>query len=359
MNFLTFTGTNPFTGLDGCGIVCEFDSNRRPQWVRGRFSTDQSWHWYDIEHCAIQFAYAQELSPYVGPKVGADVQMPSDDLCIRRVKDDAIVGTELFCGSGRIASSCERNGMVMNRLDWLLDSGPRSWSVDFAKISDEAVKALFGVDYLHASPDCRTYSQLTASINKRTMETNFLGKTDDAYHANAILLKLFKCLELALRDNPRLIFTIENPEATFDLHPLVRQMCKPRKEGGLGASVVRFSFCAFRERVQKNTVLITNSPALIAQMKDDKFYCSRKGQCDFSKRLHVGVSKRNALVGNKRKRLVATGYETKEVTAFPPLLTDFVSNCVLKDIQRTRCDNTHCHFAKKHSGLCSHMHVHK
>ena len=257
MDFLTFTGTNPFTGLDGCGIVREFDSNRRPQWVRGRFSTDKSWHWYDIEQCAIQFAYAQELSPYVGPKVGANVQMPSDNVRIRRVKDDAIVGTELFCGSGRIASSCERNGIVMNRLDWLLDSGPRTWNVDFAKMSDGAVKALFGVDYLHASPDCRTYSQLTASINQRTMETNFLGKTDDAYHANAILLKLFKCLELALRDNPKLIFTIENPEATFDLHPLVRQMCKPRKEGGLGASVVRFSFCAFRERVQKNTVLIT------------------------------------------------------------------------------------------------------
>lgn len=359
MDFVTFTGTNPFTGLDGRGLVREFDSNRRPHWVRGRFSTDQSWHWYDIEHCAIQFAYSDELSPYVGPKVGADIKMPSDALCLPRAEHDTLVGTELFCGSGRIAQSCERNGMAMNRLDWLLDAGPRTWCDDFADINDDALKTLFGVDYIHASPDCRTYSQLTASINQRTMETNFLGKTDDAYHANAVLLKLFKCLELALRDNPELIFTIENPEATFDLHPLVRQMCKPRKEGGLGATVVRFSFCAFRERVQKNTVLITNSPTLIAEMEGDQFYCSRKGQCNFSKRLHEGVSKRNAFVGNKRKRLVATGYDTKEVTAFPPLLTDFVSNCVLKDIQQTRCTNTQCRFAMHHSGLCSHMHVRK
>lgn len=357
MDSLTFTGMNPFTGFDDKGFVRQFDSKRRPQWVRGRFSNDASWHWYDMQLCGIQIEYPDVMSPYAGPKVGMDVRMPSKNLRLPRVTNKALVGTELFCGSGRIAQSCEQNGMRMNRLDWLLDAGPNTWSDDFGDLRDCDLKALFGVDFIHASPDCRTYSQLTASINQRTMETNFLGKTAEAYHANAILLKLFRCLQLALRDNPRLIFTIENPEATFDLHPLVQQMCKPRKEDGLGASVVRFSFCAFGERVQKNTVLITNSPTLIAQMADDKFRCSRKVQCDFSKRPHEGVSKRNAVVGTKRKRRIVTGHDTKDVTAFPLLFADFLSNSVLQDIQPSHCEHPQCKFTRFHAGACSDMHV--
>ncbi len=355
---LTFVGTNPLTGDKSHGIVRDFDTNRRPQWVRGRFDNDATWRWYDIEHCNIQIAYPDILSPFVGPKISKDIVMPSAALRIPRVDSIDLTGSELFCGSGRVAHACERNGMQMNRLDWLLKPGPNVFNDDFAVINDADIQCLFGVDYIHASPDCRTYSQLTASVNQRNMQTNFLGKTEDAFQANAVLLKLFSCLQVAIRDNPKLIFTIENPEATFDLHPLVQRMCQPVKKGGIGATIVRFSFCAFGERVRKNSVLITNSPTTIAAMQSDTFRCARNVQCDFSKRPHEGVSKRSALVGiAKHKKRVVVGHETKDVTAFPLLFTEFLSNCVLQDLRPSRCTNAQCNFSLKHAGICSHMHV--
>lgn len=62
------------------------------------------------------------------------------------------------------------------------------------------------------------------------------------------------------------------------------------------------------------------------------------------------------LVGRKRK-CTAVGYDTKEVTAFPPMLTDFIANAVLQDIAPTQCDSSHCVFPHKHTGLCSHLYV--
>ena len=251
----------------------------------------------------------------------------------------------------------------MKRYDRELTVGPMRHNTDWSTISSSELAQLFSVTVLHMSPDCKTYSSLALSCHRRFFTNGFLGESDDAHKANGHAVKLFDALRarILVPDSP-LVFTIENPEGTFQHHPMVQAVCRPTKEGGCGGTLLRLSFCAFGARVRKNTVFVTNSPTLIALAANDQFYCHCSGKCPFNKHMsHHSITIRNRLVGRNNK-LITTGKATCEVTPFPRLLCQFVAKCVDADVAKLRCemvtcDNAQCLFKKGHRAMCSHAMV--
>lgn len=131
------------------------------------------------------------------------------------------------------------------------------------------------------------------------------------------------------------------------------------EEGGCGGRLVRLSFCAFGMPVRKNTVFLTNSPTLQALTEEGQFYCGHNRCCAFRKQMHESVSVRGKMV---KKKVIATGHNTTDVTAFPLMLTQFLAKAIDVDVSKLSgsfkcCENTQCAFVNGHQGLCSHMMV--
>jgi hypothetical protein len=282
---ILFSAKPPGTNQRRVGAVIKFDKNlRRPKSIRCTIDGENKWIY--VDQWDVQLSYPDLLSGLTpGPYVTLPPKMPTPDLVIINLHPDDMTGTEIFCGSGNLSTSCEKNGIKMQRVDRVLDPGPNKWNDDFGKLSSDSLRTLFGVRYVHASPDCRTFSNLQQSLNRRNVENNYLGTTKSASEANGMLLKVFYALVARFRSNNDLLFTLENPYATFHLHPLVRLICLPVDVGGLGATVVTVPFCAFGERVRKPTVFVTNCKTLIHALgttdkthepdaPDPKFCCS-------------------------------------------------------------------------------------
>lgn len=240
------------------------------------------------------------------------------------------------------------------------DGVATSCNIEWDELSAETLHWLFGVTVLHMSPDCSTFSQLATSYHQRKVCNDFLGVSAQARIANGHLVKLFDALRArVLAPCSPLVYTIENPEATFEHHAFSTEVCKPVDEGGCGGRLVRLSFCAFGERVRKNTVFLTNSPTLQWLAGEGQFYCGHNRKCAFHQRMHECVTVRNRL---SKKKVVASGHHTSDVTAFPLALTEFVAKVIDVDVSKmlgsfVRCDNTRCAFGAGHRGLCSHMMV--
>ena len=235
-----------------------------------------------------------------------------------------------------------------------------SCNIEWDELSAETLRWLFGVTVVHVSPDCSTFSQLATSYHQRKVCNDFLGVSAQARTANGHLVKLFDALRArVLAPRSPLVFTIENPKATFEHHAFSAEVCKPVEEGGCGGRFVWVSFCAFGERVRKNTVFLTNSPTVQALAGDGQFYCGHHHKCVFHQRMHECVTVRNKVAKNK---VVTSGHATSDVTAFPLLMTQFLAKAIDVDVSKLsgsflRCENTQCAFAKGHQGLCSHMMV--
>lgn len=362
-----FTATDPHTRralIGEANRVCK--KNRRPRWVYGVLKNITNAKdplypltkptWMSTEHFNISIA---RHTPWQsGPRVCLPPCMDSP-IFEKRIAVSRH-GTELFCGSGNLSDALEANGYAMQRYDRKRDGTPGECNVDWSYTTAEAVGKLFGVSYVHVSPDCSTFSQLACSTHQRKYANDFMGVSHEAHVANGHLAKLFLALRARiLVEKSPLIWTMENPEATFHHHPAVAKLCLPIAQGGCDGTVVRLSFCAFGESVRKNTVFVTNSATLKRLAADDRFYCQNK-RCVFHKHMrHDNVTVRNCF-GGKHNRLVTTGRSTDSVTAFPPLLCQFISNCVDDDIATLRgdkieCENAQCCFNKGHRGLCSHM----
>ena len=75
----------------------------------------------------------------------------------------------------------------MTRLDRSLkESDDLHWSVGFGQLDAQALLRLLGVTYVHASPDCSTFSNLATSVHRRKIDNNFLGASPKAWEANGL-----------------------------------------------------------------------------------------------------------------------------------------------------------------------------
>jgi len=326
--------------------------------------------WYNVSVWKIEIHYPPsmdvfEKSPFVTPplspfKEGGDSLLSS-----------MLSGTEFFSGSGRLSSSLEKQGFLMFRVDRDCDAREgkvgrkeRMWKRDFSDLSPAEMRMLVSVSYVHASFPCNTYSNLATSKHKRHAGNRYLGVGGDSHAANGLLLKFFYAVRSRMAIDPSLLFTIENPDATFHLTQLGKQMCLPFSEGGIGASLVRFTFCAFGESVRKRTILLTNSKTILSLFCGGHFYCDGGGRgskrlpCSFSGRHHDPISRRGA---------DGEGVDAKEVTPFPPLFADLIASCIKTDVLRVGmgddfepCWYPGCLFPKGHtsnsnsSWICSH-----
>lgn len=369
MSSIPFSATHPSTQRAIRGIVKRvFTKQRDLKWVYGTLSSrsldsddtlyllTQGSHWLDVNHFQIELE--KDVDWLGGPRVNLPACMDLPDWCVPIPVSRS--GAELFCGSGHLSKAFEDEGYDMIRYDRKLKSGlAKDINTDWDLVTGPELSTLFGVSVVHMSPDCSTYSQLAASYHGRKIANDFLGTSSQARVANGHAVKLFNALRarIALEGSP-LIYTAENPEATFHHHPMVKTMCRPFAEGGCDGVVVKMSFCAFGERVRKKTVFVTNSPTLVELAGKEQFYC-KSAKCSFHKNMkHDTVTVRNKV--GRGKRLISCGQHTDEVTAFPALLCQFVAKCIDVDISNLRNEHEHCSFTqcvfnKGHKGLCSHM----
>lgn len=73
---------------------------------------------------------------------------------------------------------------------------------------DSLVEANFDMDYIHASPECRTFSRMSAHKHWSKEMHNL---SVDSHEADALLVKLYQLTHKVLRKNKNATVTIENP----------------------------------------------------------------------------------------------------------------------------------------------------
>ena len=131
---------------------------------------------------------------------------------------------------------------------------------------------------------CRTRSCNSQARHQRNENNCYLGTTDDALQDDTDLVKQLELLqEWQSRQEEQgqpFIFTIENPRATIEKHPLVREcVLKPRAEGGLGGTACHFDTCWFSSSAskvhKKPEVLFTNNKLLIQDFAKGKYLCKK------------------------------------------------------------------------------------
>jgi hypothetical protein len=338
-------------GTSTWGLVIKFVKHERvPTYIYGKLHGKEHAEWLECAKFQIGFVVPDDMYAFLeGPRVlmppRCDLKVFEHDVPCGRT------GTELFAGSCNLSRSLEREGFAMLKHDRKLPRGrPDVVTTDFDQLRASQVLRLFGVTYLHASPDCATFSQLAGSKHGRRLDNAFMGTSPQAHRMNGTLLKLYTALRVRLQAGP-FFFTLENPECTFHHHALMRSLLETE-----GVGLVTLSFCAFGEPVRKNTVFVTNLPTLRALAGDDAFYCGPACQqgCRFRPGGHQRITTGRRTTG-KRKR---DGVVTEEVTAFPPMLTDVLARCVDADVRAAcgtfvACNTTGCRFHAGHRGLCS------
>lgn len=325
------------------GVVKRWSKGRDLTWIQAKIEGEAERTWLNVNDMDISFEHPEALDPF---KEGPFVKTSSWS---------ALTGTEFFSGSGRLSQALEDVGFAMTRLDRRLPARTSNqWPDDFHDLNEDQLQTLFASRYVHASFPCETYSQLSQSVHGRTHHNNFLGKTAECHLANGLLCKFYHALRSRVETGRPLLFTFENPNATFHHHPIVKRICDPVEKGGAGGSVVFLSFCAFGEPVRKNTVIVTNSETLVKVAGGNVLQCmGRKGSCSFRESGHERVTQR-----------FDGGVKTDQVTAFPFPLAQLIANCVKKDLTKGRerkesscCSEAGCEFEFKHKGSCSHRRV--
>lgn len=348
---------DPATRKVRIGVAVKRNTGRVPSHFQVRFKRNALPRplIYNVEDHHIEFVAPPASRPQALPTyVDRFVIVPACPDVPTWTLDDPIHpgGAEFFAGSGRLSDTLESTTIVapMIRIDFeALPADEFHWPVDIGAMPAAQLKQGFSGRYIHGSPQCSTFSNLSIKTHQRMWATSFMGKSNAAFQANGLNLRLF----LALRNRqlqsaaPALI-TIENPEATFHLSLIGQYMCRPLAEGGLGLTLLRFTFCAFHEPWRKPTILLTNVPTLIRLFENDRFYCRQvhnNDLCDFQRRKHTTITVR---YGND-------GVDTDTVTPFPLMLCSVIANSVERDLGKTRCNTTDCAFAAHHCGSCTDM----
>lgn len=243
---------------------------------------------------------------------------------------------EFFCGTAVLSKAVL--GVNPNALVWTLDNITKPDVKQDTHIQDSFLESMFDVSWRNAFSlqnkwfgfPCQTFSRAGCGTHGRTLANMWLGKSKEAKEANFMLRYIVSVLRFMLDLGKEIgTFTFENPDCVFLNHPMVRLMLRGVAEGGLGASVVRVSYCAFGTSWQKNTVLITNSKRVIEFFSGTHARCSGKGVCCFSNQAHVTLGTsfvisdevlecRSALGGTtEKKRRVDLGVPAKNASQYP------------------------------------------
>lgn len=312
---------NPYSKREMPGIITARTKERIPKWYKIQTSTYATCA-YHAETCNISFdkplhdeglCYGDRVLRPVRTSVPCKFGAPTN------------TAVEFFAGSGRLSDAIEEHTSLdySTRVDFstAFPLARKSIRKDIGALRKNELKQLMAAKYIHMSPTCSTYSQLASSRHKRKFETNYLGVTQDAYMANGILLRLFKAMRKRQAAAKKAIITIENPDATFHLTPIAMKMQEPLNKGGLGLTLLRFSFCAFNEKWRKKSILLTNSPTLIVKLGNDSHVCTSH-TCRFHNCAHTPIT----------RRCQNGGVDTDKVTPFPAGLCVEIAKAVQYDM---------------------------
>ena len=181
------------------------------------------------------------------------------------------------------------------------------------------------IDFLHASPDCSTFSSMAQGTHARSEENHFLGITPEAYEANLdVEYLLVDVIASALVSNPAMLFMIENPEGKMQHLPIVKDFLeRQRDEGGLGATKIRLTYCKLERGPQKATNLWTNCQKLIDEFGGDRHYCDKNDRSSWC---------RHAQMRSGRHEERVKGKASTESAAFPMRFSQRVALCINESI---------------------------
>ena len=242
---------------------------------------------------------------------------------------------EWFAGSARMTAAFARYGCETIYCDTHPDRAeaaafgrflvkPVLWKEDFLNIGATSVCTC---DYMHFSPDCRSFSNAAGDHHGRFESNDFLGVTEVSALGNRLLAHSLFHIQVQLDKNPEFLFTLENPEGKMENDPSVKsQLEKPVKHGGLGATKCVLDYCWFSDSsmertFRKRTHFWTNSKELIREFgahDTPNWLCTRDTPCPC-----FGGHK--PVQGN-----------TKEATPFPPALADLIARLVCKELAPRR-----------------------
>ena len=120
---------------------------------------------------------------------------------------------ELFKGTGSVGKVAKRMGMEVMSIDildkYLPDITADILEWDYKKFHDETG---FTPDLIWASPPCNTFSTLAYPLKERNTKTA-TPYSKRAKQGTAILHRTIEIIEYFKKQNPKLLYVIENPRA--------------------------------------------------------------------------------------------------------------------------------------------------
>jgi hypothetical protein len=138
-------------------------------------------------------------------------------------------------------------------------------------------------------------------------------EADDNVDSLVDILLEFESMNRHHRRAPPLI-CVENPDGYLPMHPI-----SERFSAELDLVRLKISYCMFGSKddplPQKNTILWTNSPSLIAAFKDGKYCCKKDCKC----------------LDSRGKHLIGVQNYPDRCAAYPGQMVDFVSKLIAKD----------------------------
>lgn len=121
---------------------------------------------------------------------------------------------ELFAGSRSFGKNAEKLGHNVFSVDWEKYDGV-NLSIDIEYLTPEMIP--FVPDYIHASPDCTTYTIAAISTHRNGVEP----KSEYAKKCDRVNIHVLELIKYYQKINPKLKYTIENPRGMMRKMPFM------------------------------------------------------------------------------------------------------------------------------------------
>lgn len=121
---------------------------------------------------------------------------------------------ELFAGSRSFGKNAEKLGHSVFSVDWEKYDGV-NLSIDIEYLTPEMIP--FIPDYIHASPDCTTYTIAAISTHRNGVEP----KSEYAKKCDRVNIHVLELIKYYQKINPELKYTIENPRGMMRKMPFM------------------------------------------------------------------------------------------------------------------------------------------
>ena len=238
---------------------------------------------------------------------------------------------ELFAGTGRLSKALRAAGCEVTlherygeRIEWhphgLPEASTPLFEYDLREIDQSRLPVY---DFIHASPECSSYSGMAQSKHQREERNGYRGVTPEARQANVVLGKLVSILQNQLERNPKLIFTIENPwNPAGGMHK--QEIMTTIVEQQLGATRCLITYCMFKPGVKKPTLIWTNCKELAMTLGSGQFYCGGEDG-------HGHKCSHARLTGKHPEGIRGMGDQVRSA-AFPQAFVQTLARCVVKQM---------------------------